>query len=375
MNIDIASQSSMDSFSHLIGKRLKMARESYTQEDLASALGLKDRQSISAIELGERRITPEELIKAADFLGKSVEFFTDPYIVPESKEFSFRAKTLDSKVLGDFSERATRLISAHRRFRDLLGETSSPIHTQLLGVTKRTSLKVASSYGEQTAAAWGLGQVPAERLREVAEEKIGISILFVDGDAAVSGAACRLDDGDVIIVNRNESEGRRNFNIGHEIFHLLTWHEMPPEPLDLESDTDFRPKSQCERLADNYSGGLLMPSSVVRARWEERKNQTLVDWLLEHAAEMHVSPAAMYWRLVNLELIDKDEHPFPAGTKAKSSPGQIPLLYNRPFVARLQKVLERGNLSVIRATEILDCSIEELVELFESYNLEVPFGY
>ena len=365
----------MDSFSHLIGKRLKMARESYTQEDLASALGLKDRQSISAIELGERRITPEELIKAADFLGKSVEFFTDPYIVPESKEFSFRAKTLDSKVLGDFSERATRLISAHRRFRDLLGETSSPIHTQLLGVTKRTSLKVASSYGEQTAAAWGLGQVPAERLREVAEEKIGISILFVDGDAAVSGAACRLDDGDVIIVNRNESEGRRNFNIGHEIFHLLTWHEMPPEPLDLESDTDFRPKSQCERLADNYSGGLLMPSSVVRARWEERKNQTLVDWLLEHAAEMHVSPAAMYWRLVNLELIDKDEHPFPAGTKAKSSPGQIPLLYNRPFVARLQKVLERGNLSVIRATEILDCSIEELVELFESYNLEVPFGY
>ena len=142
--------------------------------------------------------------------------------MPESKEFSFRAKTLDSKVLGDFSERATRLISAHRRFRDLLGETSSPIHTQLLGVTKRTSLKVASSYGEQTAAAWGLGQVPAERLREVAEEKIGISILFVDGDAAVSGAACRLDDGDVIIVNRNESEGRRNFNIGHEIFHLLT---------------------------------------------------------------------------------------------------------------------------------------------------------
>lgn len=365
----------MDSFSHLIGKRLKIARASHSQEVLASVLGLKDRQSISQIELGERKITPEELIKAADFLGKPVDFFTDPYIVPESKEFSFRAKTLDRKVLGDFSEQATRLISAHRRFRDLLGETTSPIHTQLPDMTKKTPLKVASLYGERTAAAWDLGEVPAERLREVAEEKIGISILFVDGDDAVSGAACRLDDGDVILINRNESEGRRNFNIGHEIFHLLTWHEMPPEPLDLESDNESRPKPRCEQLADSYSGGLLMPSSVVKARWEERKDQTLSDWLRENAAKMRVSPAAIYWRLVNLELIDKDEYPFPVGTKAKSQPRQIPLLYNRPFVTRLQKVLERGNLSVIRATEILDCSIEELVKLFESYNLEVPFGY
>ena len=365
----------MDTFSRQIGKRLKIARASHSQETLASALGLKDRQSISAIELGERRISPEELLKASDFLGKPVEFFTDPYIVPESNAFSFRAKTFDRKILCDFSEHASRLISAHRRFRDLLGETSSPIHTQLQDVTKRTPLKVASLYGERTAAAWGLGPVPAERLCEVAEEKIGVSILFVDGDAAVSGAACRLDDGDVILINRHEPEGRRNFNIGHEIFHLLTWQEMPPEALDFESDNESRTKPSCERLADSYAGGLLMPSSAVKARWERRKDQTLPDWLREHAAEMRVSPTAIYWRLVNLELIDKDEHPFPVGTKAISQIRSIPLLYNRPFVTRLQKVLERGNLSVIRATEILDCSIEQLINIFESYNLEVPFGY
>lgn len=375
MSVVLLLQTLMDSFSQLIGKRLKFARASYSQEVLASALGLNDRQSISAIELGERKITPEELIKAADFLGKPVEFFTDPYIVPESSGFSFRANKLDPKILGDFSEQATRLISAHRRFRDLLGETTSPVQAQLRDVTLKTPLKVASSYGEQSAEAWGLGQVPGERLREVAEDKIGISILFVDGGAAVSGAACRLDDGDVILINRNESEGRRNFNIGHEIFHLLTWHEMPPEALDLEADNEFRPKSRCEQLANSYSGGLLMPSGVVKTRWEDRKNQTLADWLLKNSAEMRVSPAAIYWRLVDLELIDKDEHPFSIGTKAKSPPRQTPLLYNRPFVTRLQKVLERGNLSVIRATEILDCSIEELVKLFESYNLEVPFGY
>ena len=35
------------------------------QDALAAALGLKDRQSVSAIELGERKVTPEELVKAA----------------------------------------------------------------------------------------------------------------------------------------------------------------------------------------------------------------------------------------------------------------------------------------------------------------------
>lgn len=365
----------MDSLTYIIGKRLKIARASHSQEELASALGLKDRQSISAIELGERRITPEELVKAASFLRQPIEFFTDPYIVAEIEGFSFRAKTLDRKVLADFSEQATRLISANRRFRDLLGETPSPIHAQLPDVTRQTPLKIASSYGEQTAAAWGLGEIPAERLREVAEEKVGISIFFIDGDPAVSGAACHLDDGNVIVINRNEPDGRRNFNIGHEIFHLLTWDEMPPEPLDLEPEDEYRAKSRCEQLADNYASGLLMPTSAVKERWKRRHGKTLTEWIKEHSAEMRVSPSALYWRLVNLELINKDEYPLPAGAKAKQQLRQIPLLYNRVFVTRLQQVLHQGKLSVIRATQILECSVEELAGLLESYNLEVPFGY
>jgi hypothetical protein len=35
--------------------------------------------------------------------------------------------------------------------------------------------------------------------------------------------------------------------------------------------------------------------------------------------------------------------------------------------------LERGHLTVLRAIELLDCSIEELAALFRSYELTVPF--
>lgn len=369
----------MDTLQLLIGKRLKLAREgcSRSQEEVAAALGLKDRQSISAIETGERKITPEELIKASDFLEQPLDYFTDPYVVAEKNSFSYRAKAPDSASLDEFAHQAERLISAQRRFRALLRETPSPHHSELRDITKSTSFQMASASGERTASSWGLGPIPAQHLRETAEEKLGISIFYMDASPNVSGAACHLDDGDVILINRQEPEGRRNFNIAHELFHLLTWRVMPPEPFDLDPQNGSPKKSRTEQLADCYANGLLMPSTAVRERWEQRQGQDFAAWLHRHSVELHVSRLALYWRLVNLNLISKDLELFPNAAKccSRSTQAKPPNLYNRSFVLRLQQVLEKGLVSVIRATEVLDCSVDELVEVFESYNLEVPFGY
>jgi predicted HTH domain antitoxin len=35
--------------------------------------------------------------------------------------------------------------------------------------------------------------------------------------------------------------------------------------------------------------------------------------------------------------------------------------------------LDRGELSVRRAAELLDCTVEDLEDLFKSYELRVPF--
>jgi uncharacterized protein DUF955 len=37
----------------------------------------------------------------------------------------------------------------------------------------------------------------------------------------ISGVACQLQAGDAILINRQENEGRRNFDLAHEIFHVL----------------------------------------------------------------------------------------------------------------------------------------------------------
>ena len=86
--------------------------------------------------------------------------------------------------------------------------------------------------GERFAADFELGDVPAARLAEVMEGKLGILVLMVDAIEGVSGAACRLPELDVVLINRKEVAGRRHFDLAHELFHILTWDAMPPEHVE-----------------------------------------------------------------------------------------------------------------------------------------------
>lgn len=334
------------------------------------ALGFKDRQTISAIETGERKVTPEELLSAVQYFGKPLEFFIDPYVVAEKATFSYRASTLQPAALTAFEDQAERLISAQRRFRKLLGDTASPVHAQLPDITKATALNLASRRGEQLANAWQLGEVPAQKLREAAELRMNVTVFFVDAPSGISGAACYLSDGGVVLINRNESLGRRNFNLGHELFHLLTWNQLEPDRMDFENE-QVPPRSRVEQLADAFTGGLLMPTAVIEPRWLARGTQEIEAWLRDNAAVLQVSPIALYWRLFNLGFVGRDVKPPKAvGTSRR---GETPKLYNSSFVEQLQQVLARGHITMLKAIQLLDCSPEELGALFRTYNLAVPF--
>lgn len=61
-NPDALERHNMDTA--IIRTRLHALREQrkVTQDDLARVLGFKDRQTLSAIELGERKVTADELV-------------------------------------------------------------------------------------------------------------------------------------------------------------------------------------------------------------------------------------------------------------------------------------------------------------------------
>ena len=92
----------------LIGRRLKALREErrVSQDDLARLLGFKDRQTVSAIETGARRVTAEELVLAVEKLDVPLDYFTDPFQLIGEGRFSWRHTDAEPHSLGDYERSA-----------------------------------------------------------------------------------------------------------------------------------------------------------------------------------------------------------------------------------------------------------------------------
>ena len=359
-----------------LARRLKALREErrLTQEALATALGLKDRQSVAAMEAGERRIRPDELVRAAAALNVDVDTFLDPYRLVGEGEFNFRATEPDRAVLSDFEERAGRWIATYRELGWQTGNELPRLGAKL-ELTERSSFEAAQDAAEYLWATWKLGSVPTDGLAEAMERELGILVLYVDAPASISGAASHLPGQNTVLVNRRESQGRRFYDLAHELFHLLTWDAMPPrrvEPWEVRGTKGNR----VEQLAENFAAALLMPGPVVAARWAARGDEDLSRWIGRTAAELRVSVPALRWRVVNLGFLSRAESKeLPAAPRP--APGEIeprpPLLFSRRFVARVADAVDDGRLSLRRAATLLDLTVESLAALCTAHGR--PLAY
>ena len=124
----------MNNLRAIIGQRIRVAREEkdLKQKDLAELVGMKNHQTISCIEQGERNVKPEELVSFMDVLEKSLEFFTDPYLITEKKVFSWRLSK-DSHLEQEFENRAKNVVSLYRKAASL-NEKKPPLLPSTLGM-------------------------------------------------------------------------------------------------------------------------------------------------------------------------------------------------------------------------------------------------
>lgn len=359
-----------------IARRLKARREALglTQEELSRQMNINHRQTLAAIEGGQRRIQPEELVLAAQALGVDVDFFTDPYAAAGEAAFSFRAAGGDEVVLSDFELEAGRWIAA---FRELGTESGRPtsLLTPSLSVTPRSSYEDAMAAAEDVARKLGLGRIPSTELEVALEREWGILILYVDPPAGISGAASRLHGLQVILVNRNESAGRRHYDIAHELFHLLTWDAMPPARVD-----SVPPRGRgrrVEQLAENFAAALLMPRSTVLEFWAGRGTTATPEWIAATSAVLGVSASALKWRLVNLGLLTKSKAPADAEIEeallAVERAGSTPPPYSASFVQRLHAAVESGHLSLRRASRLVSMDAAGFAELCRIYGRQLSY--
>jgi Zn-dependent peptidase ImmA (M78 family)/DNA-binding XRE family transcriptional regulator len=358
---------------NLIGIRLKALREArgLSQDELARIFGFKDRQTVSAIETGERRVSAEELLLAVDKLGEQVDYFTDPFRLEGEGKFSWRQTKVPLKQLESFERVAARWIAALRTLAPQVGKPASVLR-QSLRLTPRSTFEEAQEAGERFAADFELGDVPSARLAEVMERRLGILVLMVDAIAGVSGAACRLPDLDTVLINRGEVAGRRHFDLAHELFHILTWDTMPPEHVEEASEIS---KNRVEQLANNFASAVLMPRAVLEqyGPWEGN----LVAKLNKVSETLGVTGTALKWRLVAIGLLSSAQAKTIAdaslrnnGAKAKKT--TTPPLFSRPFMEVVTLAIDEGRISLRKAADLLDTTTDEFSDLCAAHGLEAP---
>ncbi|MEQ8329909.1 MAG: helix-turn-helix domain-containing protein [Longimicrobiales bacterium] len=359
-----------------VARRIRARRErlGLSQEALADASGFNHRQTITAIEAGDRSIAPEELAALAGALGVGVAYFTDPFVATGEAAFSFRAEAGIADRIAEFEEVAGQWIATYREL-EPGGRGKQSLLLPALSLTARSSYEDALAAADDVRERLGLGAYPAERLEAALEREWGIPVLYFDGRSGISGAATRLGGLQAVFINRAEASGRRNFDLAHELFHLLTWDSMPPRRID-----DARPErdeKRVEQLADNFASALLLPEPSVRELWAARPDGSPTEWMAATAQRFRVSGPALKCRLLRLGLVEEGGLPgdeaLARAAGAVERFGPVPQLFNATFAERVHTAVESGRLSLRRASRILGLELADFAELLRSYGR--PLSY
>jgi XRE family transcriptional regulator, fatty acid utilization regulator len=204
-------------------------------------------------------------------------------------------------------------------------------------------------------------------------------VLMVNAFEGISGAACRLPELDVVLINRHEVLSRRHFDLAHEMFHILTWDAMPPEHAEEAREVGG---NRVEQLANNFASAVLMPKAVLAryGEWAELGDNDLIPRLNAAADELQVTASALKWRLVALDWLKpararaiSDAALRNNGHTRREAPEVVPpLLFSKPFMEVVGLAVSEGRISTRRAAGLLDLTVEDLTDLFAAHGVEPP---
>jgi Zn-dependent peptidase ImmA (M78 family) len=138
--------------------------------------------------------------------------------------------------------------------------------------------------------------VPVERIAH----NLGFVVEPFDFPDTISAVVRIKDKIKVIGVNKNQSEKRQRFSIGHELGHYLSGHENYDHEKNIIVDPEKKylsPQYRAEQEADEFAAELLMPEYMLKKFVEEEKLDSAA-----LAQKFNVSEQAMIIQLINLKI-------------------------------------------------------------------------
>ncbi|MHC9538282.1 MAG: ImmA/IrrE family metallo-endopeptidase [Vulcanimicrobiota bacterium] len=146
-----------------------------------------------------------------------------------------------------------------------------------------------------------LGDRPAYSLQKILEFDHGVKILFYPFSEGSAVSLVDPDIGYVIVVNSNEAPWRRNYDIAHELFHLMTWKATVQQCQDKEQCS-----GEIEGKAERFASVLLLPEGEVRKEINERiasQGEITHSDISDIAQSFGISVQALCYRMAHLNFI------------------------------------------------------------------------
>jgi Zn-dependent peptidase ImmA (M78 family)/DNA-binding XRE family transcriptional regulator len=293
----------------LLGARLQEARKAsgLTQDAVAASMEMA-RTTIVAIEKGERRLTPHELIKLAGLYGVSVSRLIGRPQQVEALVPQFRAAWKPDAELEACASELQKVAEDYYELERLCDRPLARNYPNVYEFDDGTPDQAGEEIAQRERHRLGLGDGPVQDLGKILESDVGLRVFRLALPSKVAGLFAYNDTlGGCIAVNGNHPGERANWSLAHEFGHFLTTRYQS-EVTFLFAD---RPSSRKERFAEAFAKYFLMPSSGLNRRFMEvyRANQrrmSLAD-ILNLADLFRVSVQAMVLRLEELQRL-------PAGT-------------------------------------------------------------
>lgn len=255
----------------VLGATLQEARKArgMTQQAVSDEMEMA-RTTLVAIEKGERRVTPKELIELAALYGRPVSEFVSRQVVTAGFVPQFRAEWKEDfdrdGGLDKVGDELQRLAHDYVELEHLCGLPRSKAYPPIYDISGAAPEQAAEEIAATERNRLGIGDGPISNLRDRLETDVGLRIFYFAMPPKVSGVFAYNDVlGGCIGINANHPRDRRNWSLAHECGHFLTNRYRA----EITFLSEKKRQTASERFADTFAENFLMPASGINRRFTE----------------------------------------------------------------------------------------------------------
>jgi len=363
-----------------LANRLKRARESLglSLSEAANRLGFANYQTLSSIEAGEREVKVSEIARFSKVYFYSMSRLLGAPEYSQTPNFLWRNPPTTEQKKQEIEGALIYRCEQYRLLERLLNEEVRAGFLDISIDKIRTNADL-NYLADQYRDLLGLRNRPAFTLQKVLEQDFGVKILFYTLIKGSSASMIHPDLGTVIVINTDEAPWRRNYDLAHELFHLITWKTVSQEYLKDQAYFE-----ELEKKAEKFASMLLLPEKEIQreiSRRQENQPELTYSDLIDIAIDFGVSAVALLYRLAHLRFIKwemadqlaKDDEFFHL-TKRKRVRERESTPVSERFHSLAIRCLRKGLVSRGKFAEIVEIDRNEIEDFIEQTGLMVSEG-